>query len=194
MACERGSRLALETPRLLHRVLCGGEPWCWFLFGQTLGASTVRSRFASLFDTALATSMCAMPVVDERGYHLEGLMCPFDASHSNADLQFVYVNGRFVRAKPLTQFLQRFFAISNRLLSIDQSHPYGSREFKQRYVGQGRYPYVLRPNFIDLSRPSHFRHCVAQRVGQQQHHVWFFRHESSPSNQAPSVLCVAFDR
>jgi DNA mismatch repair ATPase MutL len=98
--------------------------------------------------------MLAMPVADERGYHLEGLMCPFDASHSNADLQFVYVNGRFVRAKPLTHILQRFFAISNRVLSIDQSHAYGSREFKQRYVY-----YILSlicaHNVIDAPSPVH---------------------------------------
>lgn len=48
-----------------------------------------------------------------------GLVCPLDASHSSAQLQFVLVNGRCVRAPELTSFVHRVYAVAQRALHAD---------------------------------------------------------------------------
>ncbi len=99
--------LALARPMVAIRLTHNGRP-CWQAMPAEDSAESVR-RLGAVIGTALA-EQCMHLQHGVGGLSLHGWVAPATAARSQADLQFFFVNGRYVKDRLVSHAVRKAFA------------------------------------------------------------------------------------
>eukprot|EP01083_Nonionella_stella_P217358 780436_1 len=115
---QRVLRYALANPKIRFR-LTDESRGADVL--QTRSSGSVLRTFKQLFPSKVPESMHSLESPGEAEYRITGIISDLEHGYHSRELQFLYVNGRFIRTPALTKFIGNFMDRCHRLLMMKQS-------------------------------------------------------------------------
>jgi len=101
--CEQFTRIALTNTTLDLRLVHNGREVYRLIKGQT-----IKDRIAELFSAEIASGLIETES-SEKNLHIYALLGKPDIARTNNKLQFVYINGRFIRDKFISHAIKEAY-------------------------------------------------------------------------------------